>query len=252
MTPDFAPRKERCSTRSAKWPDPRVPAQASAGRNICSTTTFAFAGRVLLSTFMGFNTIGPASPRLRVVAQESDAVPPRHGFIQQSTSQTINSVASVVSATRLKHGALRTLQFTLDLIFSSAICLIPTLVVLLVPRNPDGTLGHLFVAVPLIGLGFLAAVGLSWAYWSVLAAYLGGRTLAMRWLGLQVLESDGHPARMGSLSLRWVGLAVDGAFFGLVGLGFILATPRGQRFGDLLARTTVISSEEAPKRTASR
>ena len=37
-------------------------------------------------------------------------------------------------------------------------------------------------------------------------------------------------------------LLVDGLFFGLVGLIAMLATPRGQRLGDVVADTLVVST----------
>ena len=144
----------------------------------------------------------------------------------------------------------RGLQFGIDLALSSLLATAPMLLVLLLPRNPDGTLGRLTLAVPLIGLLLLAAAVLSWWYWSVLAARRGGRTPGMGWLGLRVVGPHGGAPGVGAMTLRWVGLLVDGILAGLVGLGFILATPRRQRFGDLLANTLVVADPPADRALA--
>lgn len=117
--------------------------------------------------------------------------------------------------------------------------LAPTIVLLLVPDNPDGSMGHLLIAIPLVMLLFVASVLLSWWYWVIRPARRHGRTFAMEWLGLQVVGLDGAPATSGQLAVRWVMLLVDGIFAGAVGLLAILATGGRQRLGDVAAGTLV-------------
>jgi YVTN family beta-propeller protein len=68
----------------------------------------------------------------------------------------------------------------------------------------------------------------------------GGRTPAMRWLGLRVITLAGTPAGLGKLTLRWVLLLVDGCFYGLVGLITMATSGRHQRVGDIAAGTLVV------------
>lgn len=119
-----------------------------------------------------------------------------------------------------------------------AVC-IPLAVLLLVPDNPDGTMGHLLLAIPLIMVLFALAVLLSWWYWVIRPARRKGRTFAMEWLGLRVVGLDGARATSGQLAVRWVMLLVDGMFAGLVGLVALLATQGRQRLGDMAAGTAV-------------
>lgn len=134
----------------------------------------------------------------------------------------------------------RGLQFGIDLALSALLSLLPMSVMLVLPRNPDGTLGALLVSVPVIGLAMAAGVVLSWWYWSVLPVRRGGRTPAMGWLGLRVVDEHGRPVGTAAMTLRWMGLLVDAMLMGLVGLAAMLMTPRAQRVGDLLAATLVV------------
>lgn len=137
--------------------------------------------------------------------------------------------------------ALRVAQFALDLAIVALITLIPTaLALLLLPRNPDDSLDALLITIPVI-LGLLVlAVVISWSYWAWLPRRRGGRTLAMGWLGLQVVSLDGREPSSSQLTLRWLLLVVDAMFFGVVGLIAMMSTARHQRIGDSLADTLVV------------
>lgn len=81
------------------------------------------------------------------------------------------------------------------------------------------------------------------ADWFVLAWWPhrhGGRTPAMRRLGLRVLTETGEAPRLRAHTLRWLLGVVDFACYGLVGLAVMLCTPQRQRLGDLVARTVVV------------
>lgn len=136
--------------------------------------------------------------------------------------------------------ALRVVQFAVDLGIVALITLLPMSVMLVLPRNPDESLGALLLTIPVV-LGLLVlAVALSWWYWSGLPRRRGGRTLAMRWFGLRVVTLDGREATGSQLTLRWLLLSVDGLFLGTVGLVAMLVTARHQRIGDALADTLVV------------
>jgi uncharacterized RDD family membrane protein YckC len=141
---------------------------------------------------------------------------------------------------RLRLAGRRAAQFALDLALTTLLCVLPLSVVLVLPRNPDGTLGRLLLSVPVLGLAMAACVLLSWWYWSWLPLRRGGRTPAMGWLGLRVVRMDGGPASGSALTLRWMLLLVDGMLLGLVGGVAILLTDRGQRLGDVVAGTLVV------------
>ncbi len=64
----------------------------------------------------------------------------------------------------------------------------------------------------------------------------------MGWFGLRVVSVSGGPPTRSQLTLRWLALVLDGAFFGVVGLVAMLLSPRTQRLGDSLAQTLVVRS----------
>jgi uncharacterized RDD family membrane protein YckC len=67
-----------------------------------------------------------------------------------------------------------------------------------------------------------------------------GATPAMRVLGIRIVGTDGDRPSRAAYWLRWLLMAVDGLFFGLVGVVLILVTPRRQRLGDMIAHTVVV------------
>jgi uncharacterized RDD family membrane protein YckC len=68
----------------------------------------------------------------------------------------------------------------------------------------------------------------------------GGRTPAMRLLGLRIVTEWGGTPTLGRYAIRWLLQVVDGFAFGLAGLLVMLLSPRHQRVGDLVARTLVV------------
>lgn len=138
--------------------------------------------------------------------------------------------------------ALRVLQFAVDLTIVAVLCLVPLAVTLVLPRNPDGTVGSLLLSIPLVMLALVACAVLSFWYLAWWPARRDGQTPAMRWLGLAVTGVDGRPATATQMGLRWVMLLADGMLFGAVGLLSMLLTPRDQRLGDILADTVVVRS----------
>jgi uncharacterized RDD family membrane protein YckC len=146
--------------------------------------------------------------------------------------------------------ALRVVQFALDLAIVALITMIPlTLALLLLPRNPDDSLGALLITIPVILALLVLAVVISWWYWARLPRRRGGRTLVMGWLGLRVMNLDGGEPTSSQLTLRWLLLVVDAMFFGAVGLIAMLSTATHQRIGDSLADTLVVRSSGLRRRT---
>jgi uncharacterized RDD family membrane protein YckC len=89
-------------------------------------------------------------------------------------------------------------------------------------------------------LVFLVAFGLSWGVHAWWPSTHGGQTPAMGWLSLRIVTAQGGVPGIGALSVRWLLLAVDGSFLGLVGFIIMMSTARHQRLGDLAAGTYVV------------
>lgn len=51
---------------------------------------------------------------------------------------------------------------------------------------------------------------------------------------------DGSAPRLPTYLARFLLLVVDGFLFGIVGIVLMAASPRHQRFGDMIARTVVV------------
>jgi uncharacterized RDD family membrane protein YckC len=77
----------------------------------------------------------------------------------------------------------------------------------------------------------------------VLLAARYGATPGMRLTGLRVVTTRGTAPGFTAYAIRWLLMVADGALFGLVGLVLVLATPRRQRLGDLVAGTLVVRAE---------
>lgn len=83
-------------------------------------------------------------------------------------------------------------------------------------------------------------------YFVLLEALTGGRTLGKLASGLRAVQLDGQPMGFRRSVVRTVLRLVDVYLtIGMVGLGFIVGTPRNQRLGDLAAGTIVIRERRA-------
>ena len=96
------------------------------------------------------------------------------------------------------------------------------------------------------GTVFVIAIFLmQWGYFTLFEGLAGGRTPGKRALGLRVVHSGGEQISFQAALLRNLIRVVDlqpgGA--GLLGAGFILASRRAQRIGDLVAGTIVVRDE---------
>lgn len=69
-----------------------------------------------------------------------------------------------------------------------------------------------------------------------------GQTVGKRVAGIRVVARDGGSVGLGSALSRNVFAAVDAAFFYLVGLAAMAASPDRQRVGDRIAGTVVVRS----------
>jgi uncharacterized RDD family membrane protein YckC len=91
-----------------------------------------------------------------------------------------------------------------------------------------------------IGLA-LVIFGFQWVYFSLFEWMWNGQTPGKRLMHLRVIKADGAPVSWSDVLLRNLSRPID-TFgpMGLIGLLMIFAGPKGQRLGDLMARTLVI------------
>ncbi len=91
-----------------------------------------------------------------------------------------------------------------------------------------------------IGLGILAVPFL--LYSLLFEIFMEGQTPGKRFRKIKVVNVDGSPPTFGAYLIRWIFRLVDiNLFSGLVAIITIVAGNKGQRLGDILAKTTVIN-----------
>lgn len=133
----------------------------------------------------------------------------------------------------------RLVQFLLDemLVFVPTLLLAIAVAWLFRPHGPAlltflEVVLYTMLALDLVGLWFVSAW---WPYRH------GGQTPAMRWLRLRVVTLEGTHPSLGAFFVRQLLMLVDGFAWGLAGTVVMLVTRRRQRFGDVVARTVVVS-----------
>lgn len=73
--------------------------------------------------------------------------------------------------------------------------------------------------------------------------FFRGQSVGKMALRIKVVRVDGSPANVGNYMLRWIFRLLEVnpmIFYGAVAIGAIAFSARGQRFGDMMAGTTVI------------
>lgn len=73
--------------------------------------------------------------------------------------------------------------------------------------------------------------------------FFRGQSVGKMAMRIKVVRVDGSPANVGNYLLRWIFRLLEvnpGMFYGSIAIGSIAFSPRGQRFGDMMAGTTVI------------
>jgi len=79
-------------------------------------------------------------------------------------------------------------------------------------------------------------------YHLLMEIFLGGQSIGKKAVKIKVVRVDGAQATIGNYIVRWLFRIVDIAlFWGIVALIVISANGKGQRLGDMVAKTTVIS-----------
>lgn len=100
------------------------------------------------------------------------------------------------------------------------------------------------------GVAVIAVVvfAIVWGYFPLFEGLYSGRTPGKRAQRLRVMQADGQPAGFGPIAVRNLLRIVDflPAYYA-AGVITILATPRSQRIGDLVAGTIVVRDRRAPQ-----
>jgi uncharacterized RDD family membrane protein YckC len=103
-----------------------------------------------------------------------------------------------------------------------------------------------------IGLSFIlshqdnylvwVSLSLPIVFYSLLCEYfLNGQTFGKKVLNIKVIRLDGNQPTLGNYIMRWMFRLIDTDIMGgLIGIITIAASQNGQRFGDMLAGTTVV------------
>lgn len=110
-----------------------------------------------------------------------------------------------------------------------------------------------FIAVLLIvgfkGLNVYTSVVLlflpTWCYWLFCELLMNGQSVGKRAAKVRVVRLDGQQPSAGNYLLRWLLRPVDSLYF--IGVVAVLLSGKGQRLGDMVAGTTVVSTK--PRRT---
>lgn len=86
-------------------------------------------------------------------------------------------------------------------------------------------------------------------FYSVLSeTFMQGQSLGKKALKIKVVKIDGSQASIGSYIVRWLFRLVDvNIFYGLIAIITIAVNGRGQRLGDIVAKTSVISLKRTKK-----
>lgn len=103
-----------------------------------------------------------------------------------------------------------------------------------------------------IGLAFIlshqdnylvwVSLSLPIVFYSLICEYfLNGQTFGKKVLNIKVIRLDGKEPTLGNYIMRWIFRLIDTDIMGgLIGIITIAASQNGQRFGDMLAGTTVV------------
>lgn len=86
-------------------------------------------------------------------------------------------------------------------------------------------------------------------FYSVLSeTFMQGQSLGKKALKIKVVKVDGAQATIGSYIVRWLFRLVDvNIFYGLIAIITIAVNGKGQRLGDIVAKTSVISLKRTKK-----
>lgn len=93
---------------------------------------------------------------------------------------------------------------------------------------------------------FLILMALPFIFYSLIfETWMNGQTIGKRLLKIKVIKIDGFQASFPDHMMRWLFRVVDLLILnGIIALLFVIINNRGQRLGDIVAGTTVISLKD--------
>lgn len=128
----------------------------------------------------------------------------------------------------------RTIAYIVDTLLMIAWMLLVWIAVDIAGGNAfDGVPFILFIVLPF------------WLYFLLCEIYMNGQSVGKRVAKVRVVRLDGEQPTTSHYLLRWLLRPVDSLYF--LGVLVVLLSNKGQRLGDLVAGTTVISTK--PRRT---
>lgn len=116
-------------------------------------------------------------------------------------------------------------------------------------------IGYILIAVTLAGMVFsredqqFGTIGFATPallYHFLSEWLMNGKSLGKMAMRIKVVRLDGSPPHVGNYLVRWVFRLIDCDpffFYGSFGIGAITMSAKGQRFGDVIAGTTLIKME---------
>ncbi len=127
----------------------------------------------------------------------------------------------------------RILAWLIDIVIIVAYVGLAVLVAVMITREPSGGL-----------IALLMVPGL--LYHLLCEALFQGQSAGKMAMRIKVVRTDGSPPNFGNYLLRWVFRLIEvnpAVFYGSAAVGSIAFSKQGQRFGDMIAGTTVIKLE---------
>lgn len=94
-----------------------------------------------------------------------------------------------------------------------------------------------------VSSGAIALVSLPGLFYHLVCEwFFSGQSVGKMALRIKVVKVDGSPPNVGNYLLRWIFRLIEGPlmFYGSAAIAAIAFSTRGQRFGDMIAGTTVI------------
>jgi len=139
----------------------------------------------------------------------------------------------------------RTLAILIDLALGSLVIFIVYCLMSLLARDMTEDWLTRFSSNALKTLLILLIFGFQWCYFNIFEWLWNGQTPGKRLLRLRVIKVDGSPVSGIDVLLRNLSRPIDTLGpMGLIGLLMIFVSRKGQRLGDLMARTLVIHETE--------
>jgi uncharacterized RDD family membrane protein YckC len=93
-------------------------------------------------------------------------------------------------------------------------------------------------------IGFIALIPIFF-YHLISEIFMNGQSFGKKALHIKVIKTDGSSPSIGNYFIRWIFRLIDiNLSYGSVAIISIAASKKGQRLGDMVAKTTVVSTKD--------